>query len=57
LSGIVDDEIGLAKVFELFRGRSDQHVVLRARKSEYTVSSASSIDQDGRARLTMNKAW
>jgi len=28
LTSVVDDEVGLAEVLELFRGRSDKHVVL-----------------------------
>ena len=29
LTGVVDDEVGLAKVLELFLRRADEHVVLR----------------------------
>ena len=32
LASIIDDEIGLSKVFQIFRGGPDEHVVLCKRK-------------------------
>jgi hypothetical protein len=34
LTSVVDDKVGFAEVLELFRGRSDKHVVLWAQEDE-----------------------
>jgi hypothetical protein len=52
LTSVVDDEVWLAKVLELFSGRSDKHVVLRI--GSWGKRLAANL---GRERRTMNKAW